>query len=168
MIHITVKPSLTCLAHRLLLDDRWKHPIGCCTGQHPSCALSQRSPLIQLRFQSLILLDVFFPVLTFESRFGISDRSDQLHVWVLDMLIFLLTLEIVHCATQRVQRNHLRVLDEVWLLLNWLLDMVIYVCRQIFRIDWHHNMFGQVQWRLATTSWTKRSLHWVATWLKKS
>ena len=95
------------------MHDRWKYPIGCSTGQHPSCALSQRSPLIQLRFQSLILLDVFFPVLAFEGRLGISDCSDQLHVRVLDMLIFLLALEIVHCSTQRVQRNNLWGLEEV-------------------------------------------------------
>ena len=144
VIQITLKPSLTCLAHWLLLHNWWKNSINSSTSQHPSGALCQRSTFIQLWFQPLILFDVFFPVLSFESRLGVPDCPDQLHVWVLDMLVFLLTLEVIHSSTERMKRDDLRILHEVWLLLNWLLTMVIQwqVYRHIFRIDWHHNMFS--------------------------
>jgi hypothetical protein len=77
VIQITVQSPLTCLAHWLLLHNWWKHSIDCrTTGQHPSGALSQRSTFIQLRFEPLILFDVLFPVLAFESGLGVSDRTD--------------------------------------------------------------------------------------------
>ena len=44
--------------------------------QHTRCALCQRPPFIQLRFESLILFDVFFPVLAFESGLRVSDGTD--------------------------------------------------------------------------------------------
>lgn len=60
------------------------------------------APLVQLTFNSLILLYVLHPILSSECRPGLSDCFNKLHIGWLDVLILLLALVIVHCAAQRM------------------------------------------------------------------